>query len=410
MFFRKKLNSSKEAFIVLSLLLFFFSGQVSLTLYVDSSYLVETISNTPSLSAMKIWEDPENAVGSLYTMASLVTLLLLTIAPRALRRFGNYQWTLWGLVAHTILLLALGNFNSAWLIIPMFMLETAIVSTLYFNFDIFLERFSRDEDTGVIRGVMLTIGSIAWLLPPALAGYLIDSMGYSAVYLTGAAIVIPTIFLMMRYFSDFQDLQYDDGPILWPKELHEKHPDIANALTINFIMHAFYATMIIYAPLYFVGELGYSHKEWGLMLTMALAAFVIFPSPTGWLADRVLGEKELLVASFILMGITTLAIPYLAPLGVMTFALWALLLFVGRMGAATLETMIETYFFKKIDGRAAVEIGYFRRARPLAFIVAPLIATILLQTQVVAIPGLFAILGTLMLFSVYFPLRLHDTR
>jgi MFS family permease len=408
-FFKHSPESSKDAFILLSILLFFFSAQASLTIYIDALYLKDAILSTPAFADMKLWEDPERLVGMLYTFASLITLFALVSAPRTLRRFGNYRWTLAVLILHVLALLGLGLFDSAWFIIPLFVLEAALVSVLYFNFDVFLERYSKDENTGMIRGIMITIGSIAWLLPPFFSGMIIERWGFPLVYLTGAAIILPAIFIMMRYFSDFKDLVYDDAPLLMTKEDTRKHPNISRILWVNFFLQFFYAWMIIYAPIYFHDHIGISYAEFGLILTVALSAFVLFPSPLGWLADKVLGEKELLLCGFFLMGLTSLAIPFLSAASLALWW-WALLLFVGRTGASIVETMTETYFFKQIDGHNASLIGYFRRSRPMAFIVAPLIASLLLSFGVIELQSLFTILGFVMLAGMAFTLRIKDTR
>jgi hypothetical protein len=72
--------------------------------------------------------------------------------------------------------------------------------------------------------------------------------------------------------------------------------------------------------------------------------------------------------------------------------------------------MAEVYFFKQIDGHNASYIGSFRRTRPMAFIVAPLLATALLQFKAVDMGGLFILLGLIMLIALYFPIGLKDTR
>lgn len=409
-FFKRRTPlSARSAFIALSVLMFFFSAQVSLTIYIDSSYMKSTIEHTPSMMSMKLWNDPEHLVGGIYTLASLITLIALLYAPRILRRVGNYVWTRSLLLLHISLLLGLALFDSAWLIIPLFIVEAALTSVLYFNLDVFLERYSNDSQTGMIRGLFMVIGSVAWLLPPMLAGKLIDTSGFSIVYFTGALLMIPTVFIVMGFFNDFQDLAYDDAPLFLTKERSKAHPDINNILIANFFMHFFYAWMIIYTPLYLHDHLGYSYEDVGLMLTLALSAFVIFPYPAGVIADKWLGEKELLVGGFTLMAITSAILPLLGDMHA-SFALWALVLFIGRTGASTVETMAETYFFKKIDGHNAGLMGYFRRSRPMAFIAAPILASVLLEMGSVSISGLFTILAGIMIIAIYFPLRLVDTK
>ena len=400
--------SAKMAFVVLSVLMFFFSAQVSLTIYIDSSYLSSAIANTPSMAASQLWNNPEHMVGTLYTFASLITLLALLYAPRILRRVGNYHWTLSALILHVLLLLGLAMSNTGWFVIPLFMVETALIAVLYFNFDVFLERYSTDAQTGRIRGLFMVISSTAWLFPPFFAGMILEKFGFQQVYLLGAAVVLPTIFLMIRYFSNFQDLAYDDAPLFMTKENRAKHPDTRYILTANFFLQFFFAWMIIYAPLYFHNYLGVSYETFGIILMIALSAFVIFPYPAGWLADKFLGEKELLVGGFLLMAATSASIPLLGKeAGIIA---WALLLFVGRMGASTVETMTETYFFKHIDGRSAGLIGYFRRSRPLAFIAAPITASVLIGLEMINMETLFYLLAGIMILAIYFPLQLKDTK
>jgi MFS family permease len=406
--FKRPVASARGAFIVLSILMFFFSAQVSLTIYVDSSFLKDTIAHTPSLMTMGIWGDPEDMVGAVYTFASLITILGLLYAPRILRRVGNYRWTLGLFMLQTLLLLSLALVRNGWLIIPIFVVESALVSILYFNFDIFLERYSSDEHTGVIRGLFITISSIAWLLPPMIAGNIIDNSGYGLVYLSAAVILLPIILLLRYSMSNFQDLSYKDVPLLPSPDIIAANPNVWRGMACGFFLQFFYAWMIIYTPLLLHDHLAFSWSEIGFMLTLALTAFVIFPSPMGWLADKVMGEKELLILGFLFMGVASFMIPSLVSKGA-SFTMWVIVLFVGRTGASTVEAMTEAYFFKQIDGHDAGLIGYFRRMRPLAFIAAPLLASFLLQFSWFTLTDLFSALGIVMFLAIYFPLRLKDT-
>lgn len=402
-------NPARHAFIVLSTLMFFFSAQVSLTIYIDSSFLKSAVAETPSLAKTVLWSNPENMVGVLYTFAALVTFLLLLWAPKILARCGNYRATLTILVAHILLLLGLAIFETAWLIIPMFIVEIALISTLYFNFDIFLERYSKDQNTGLVRGLFLAIGSLAWMIPPTFAGKIVETSGYAKVYFTGALLVMPMVFLLVRYLHDFKDMSYDTGNIaISQKEVHE-NPNIWSILATNFFLHFFYAWMVIYAPIYLHEHLGFSWPDIGLLLTIALSAFVIFPTITGWIADRWLGEKELLAAGFLMMAATSAILPFL-PDAASGFWIWALVLFLGRTGAATVESMNEAYFFKQVDGRNATLIGYFRRSRPTALIAAPLIASALLTFDIVTIRELFFVLAILMCYALRYAFAIKDTK
>lgn len=408
--FKKSIRSSRHAFIILSLLTFFFSAQVSLTIYINSSFLKDRIAHTDSFTLMKLWSDPEHVVGAVYTLASLLTILGLLYSPRILRKIGNYRWTLSLFLLHITLLLGLALFQSGWLIIPMFMIENMLISLIFYNFDIFLEHYSNNEHTGVIRGLYMTIGSIAWLLPPMIAGRIVEQSGYGLVYFLGAFLIIPVIILLIKYLSDFKDMEYDNAPLFPSRATIHKNPDIWYGLGSSFFLQFFYAWMVIYMPLLLHDHLHYDWGSIGLMMTFALSAFVIFPSPAGWLADKLIGEKELMVLGFLIMGVTSLMIPRLAHESAPAFALWALLLFAGRSGASLVDSMNEAYFFKQIDEHNAGLLGYYRRMNPLAMIVAAMCASILLEFGLLDITSLFYLLGVLMFLAIYFPLRLKDTK
>jgi hypothetical protein len=55
-------------------------------------------------------------------------------------------------------------------------------------------------------------------------------------------------------------------------------------------------------------------------------------------------------------------------------------------------------------------VGYFRRTRPLAYIIAPIIASILLESGKFSVSQLFYILAVVMIFAMYFVSRLQDTK
>jgi MFS family permease len=407
--FKNRVSPEWGALFVLSSLMFFFSAQVSLTIYIDSSFLNDTILRTPSLNNLALFKDPERIVGAIYMLASIMTIVGLFMAPRVLRRIGNYRATLFAFLAHMLMLLLLSATENGLFVIPLFVIEAALMSLLFFNLDIFLESYTKDEHTGVIRGIFLTVGSISWLLPPMLAGTIIENYGYSLAYFSGAIILIPALILLVVYMRNFKDLAYDDAPLLPSRSQLQQNPDVWHGLACTFFLQFFYAWMIIYAPIFLHDHVGFSWGDIGLMLTLALTPFVLLPSPLGWLADNVMGEKELLVLGFLLMAVTSFVIPHLA-LASSAFMTWVIVLFVGRCGAATVEAMAEIYFFKQIDGHNAGLMGYFRRMRPMAFIAAPLIASILFQFDWFSFEMLFSILGIIMLGALYFPMRLKDTR
>jgi hypothetical protein len=71
------------------------------------------------------------------------------------------------------------------------------------------------------------------------------------------------------------------------------------------------------------------------------------------------------------------------------------------------EIMNETYFFKKNPEDRPDIVSLFRMTRPLAYIIAPVIATALLQF--IDYKMLFVVLGFIMFLGIRYSLTLKDT-
>ena len=112
----------------------------------------------------------------------------------------------------------------------------------------------------------------------------------------------------------------------------------------------------------------------------------------------------MLIAGIVLMIIASIIFPILPP---QHFILWTLIILIGRIGASLMETMIESYFFKRCKDHDEL-ISVFRMAQPSAFIVGPLVGSIAL----VFIPFrfIFPILGIILAITLLYVIRLQDTK
>jgi len=163
--------------------------------------------------------------------------------------------------------------------------------------------------------------------------------------------------------------------------------------------------MVIYTPLYLHSHLGISWQSIGLIFTIMLLPFVIFERPAGLIADRRIGEQEMLIVGFAIMALATAAI---GAYGGSSLAAWTALLFLSRIGASIVEVMSDTYFFKKVAADRVNVISLFRTTRPLAMATAPAAATIILSTA--TIETIFFVLAGLLMLGVAASAALKDTK
>ncbi len=87
--------------------------------------------------------------------------------------------------------------------------------------------------------------------------------------------------------------------------------------------------------------------------------------------------------------------------------LWTVALFASRIGAALVEVMTDTYFFKSVGKRDTGLITIFRIARPAGIVAGALWGIVVLLYTSYA--GMFFTLGVISLWGIMQSLRIRDT-
>jgi MFS family permease len=369
---------------------FFTALHASLPNYFNSGFLSTFVS--------------EKTISLIYLLISLVTIIFLLSINTILRRIGNLRTSI------VLILLQIGIFygiitsENPSTIIILFILGMSVISLISLTIDIFLQKSTDIGHTGSIRGFYMTAVNMAWIFGPLLGGMLINGENYKGVYIGGFAILFPLLYLIHKNYGNFKDSHYVRLSTRETFIRILKSRDISKIFIINIILQTFYAWMTVYTPLYLHNHIGFNWAEISLIFTIMLIPFVLVEIPLGKIADKRLGEKEIMAIGFVIMGLATVCL-ILFPFK--NLIIWALMLFITRLGAAAAEIMIETYFFKKIDGKDPEMLSMFRITRPLSFFTAPVLTTIGLVY--VSEPYLFVLLGATCLLTVIPILRIRDT-
>ena len=370
---------------------FFYTLHAAIPVYVTSSFLSTLVA--------------EKYIGLIYTVASLLTIVALVLIPKLLRLVGDYFATVFFIILEIVAVIGIASARSSFVIIALFIVSSILVTLISFDFDLIVEGYSKNTSTGSIRGLYLTSANIAWVMAPVLAGIILAGAEYWRVFLVAGALFIPGLLIFAAKLEHFKDPLY--RTIHFKKTLTTvwKKRDLRFIFSISFLLQFFFTVMTIYIPLYLHEHVGFSWSELGPIFSVMLLPFLLIEAPLGRVADKLLGEKELLIAGFCVMALATSSIYFFTA---HSLALWAGILFLTRVGAAMVEVMTETYFFKKVDGGDAAIVGLNRTVRPFAGMIAPLVTTGLLAF--ISLPTLFLTLGGLMLFGVPCAAALKDTK
>jgi MFS family permease len=348
-------------------------------------------------------------VGLIVGLGAILTIVASIIFPRIIARFSLYTvgWVI--ALINIMASVILATTQSPLLIVVLFLVRYLGFIFLLIVLDVLLENISRDKVTGAIRTKYLTAINLAWLASPLIMGYLVGQNSYGRVYWFGAAVIsaLALIFIIAKRQLLSRSIKYHRPDIDLAKTCKQITGD-SNLLAVFcsvIALNIFYVIAVLYVPLYLNEVIGLSWQTLGVIFTIMLLPFVLIQMPAGWLADKYIGEKEMLMAGNVIMagaGVVVWLTTSNSPI------FWAALLFLSRVGAALAEAMQEVYFYKKVNAGDVGLINWFRQARNVGWLIGSLIAFVALNFA--NIPQLFLLVGTILIFNTFQLISLKDTK
>ena len=333
-----------------------------------------------------------------YAIGSIASILALLIAPHILKRMGGYKFLLLVVGLNALTVLSFVWAQQTWIIATAFIVGFALNMLIVFSLDELLKIFSKSSGMGGARGAYLAWTNLAWIL--AQTAFIFTAMEgvFSFRIIYSFALLVMGIFFILVFLTlkNTADPKYDRIKSFKYVRSFLKNKNLHRAYGINLLLQVFFSIMVIYTPIYLSTYIGLSWGEIGIIFAIMLTPFSILPFMEGAYADKV-GERKMLMLGFFIAGIATLALFFIQSSEVWV---WALALFITRIGAATIETMSDAYFFKHIQPENEEYVGVYRSAPGLAYIIGPLTA-VTLFAFVPSFNFIFPVLGAVMLYGIY---------
>lgn len=364
-------------------------GLVSSSLmYVTSDYIQESAG--------------EGAVGIFYVIAYLAVFVLLLYFHKIVRSFGKIRVFLMIQFLKILILSALSivpaQFPGAVLILG-YMVFSYMT---WVEMDSILETFSIDRMSGRIRGVYLFFSNLGYFSGPFIATRLLGDFGFFSVFIFT---MILSMMLFVFTLIKFRNIKEEIREFPAPRKLFKKvfaNKDVFNIYLVSIALEIFFALAVVYLPLHLL-SLGLDWSQVGVVIAFSMIPFLVLQYPAGLLADKKLGEKELLFIATVLTGISAMMIYFIDSSSVV---FWSLIMLLIRIGPAIMEILRDSYFYKKIDGTDLDMIDFFRTAGPVGIISGTLIATFSLLFFPMKM--IFLLSGLLIMLGMFPIIKLHD--
>lgn len=345
----------------------------------------------------------EGMVGGFYFVAFAVVLWLLMHLQPLVHGIGSVRLLallLSGLIASSFYL-SLGS--PSWIGAAVLLGYLVCNNLVWSVLDVLLEDFSTDQVSGRVRGFYLTILNLGLLLAPILSTKTLSAAGYPGVFTVlafGYALVLLIALIGLRGHKTAHLPRIAFGETL-RKVVKQKNLLLIYA--VSWTLEFFYVVMIIYTPILLLAQ-GFEWSAIGIIFTVMLIPFVVLQYPLGILADKRFGEKELLFVALVIMGVATTVVGFTRSTDIV---FWAGLLFVTRLGAAAIEVLRDSYFYKQIVPGDTDIVAFFRTARPTANIFGAGVS--LLFLAFFSVHSLFYLVGAIALAVCFAVLQLDDT-
>jgi MFS family permease len=364
----------------------------ALPAYVQSNFLNQFI----SLETLSLF----------FIAANAITVFCIISFPKLIKKLSNFFLTRVVLVLYGLALLSLTMTNNPAMALFSIILFTVSSNLLWINMDVLVETFSENASTGQIRTIYFTFINLGWIISPSLSSQLINLGDYQLTFFLAALLAIPVFFILAQQKNHLKkEVKYHREDIRAALKMTWKNKNLRGIFFIALLLQIFYNTAVVYLPIYLHQSLGIAWSELGLMFSIMLIPFLIFEIPAGIIADKYIGEKEILFLGFLILVVSLFLFFYVKTSG---FWLWAGILFLSRIGASLIEAMRETHFFKLVDAKDIGYINIFRTTSPLGYIIGPVLAIIILAF--LPINYIFLGIAILTMSSFYFIYSIEDTK
>jgi len=377
---KEHLNRKKTK--IIGFISFFLGFSQAVLIYVMSTYFKEA-------------SGTEN-VGGFYFVAYFILLLILLNLHKLTRALGKTSVFLLILALKLVSLIFLANSHpSSWGIFIL-MLYVIFSGLEWVSLDTILESFSCDKESGRIRGKHLTILNAGFLLGPFVSTRLLERFNFSGIFVFLLVFNILVFFYALIKLRDTNDRPQLNISVLDLLKKVYKRKNVLAIYYISFVLEFFFALMIIYMPIYLL-DLGLNWNQIGIIFSVMLLPFVFLQYPMGFLADKKRGEKNLLIFALLIMAISSVIV-YLT--NSPSVLIWSFVMLGTRIGAAMVEILRDSYFYKRIDGDDVDLIGFFRTAMPIGYILAASFSFGIMLF--LPLPAMFILLA-LVVFSALIP-------
>jgi MFS family permease len=341
-------------------------------------------------------------------VGSILALIASINIARSVKKFHTYGFTFGVALAEIVIITLFGRTENIYLLPVLFIIHFVLQVLLNISLNIFIENFTMHAKVGSVRGLFLAVFNLAVLVAPFIGGAILRyTSSFATLYAVAASMLIPYLFFLHKYLKHIKEPAYHQVNLFGAAKEAFRNKNLRAAIIGELVVNSFYATMVIYSPLY-LAAIGIPLSTYMMViLPFALIPLVVLPYELGYLADKKFGEKEMLIIGLLILVVTTFLFVVITT---NELWVWMLLLIVSRIGASFVETMSFTYYFKKVGAEDPSLTALFINMQGVGMLIVGTVGVIVAPFLTDRPQLMFIILGCAILWSISYVLPMKDTR
>lgn len=394
LFFSKIYKSKKnKSLLILYIAGIFLAISSAIPAYINSSFIENSVSI--------------RYVGLFFVIANTITFFSMFFFPSMIRKLGNLFSTKIVIIVNILSMGVLMTNPRPIYLFVFFVLMWMSSNLVWINMDIFVESFTKNINTGKTRAIYFTFMNLGWIFSPFIASRLVvGDNNYNFVYLASILILFVFYIIIVSHQKIIsKKVNFASAKIKATLADFWKNASLRGVYFVSFFLNLFFNSAVVFVPIYLHINLGFEWSTLGIMFSIMLIPFILVEIPAGIIADKYLGEKEMIFGGLLILTISLFLFFFVKSTSPFV---WGALLFFSRIGAALVEEMRESRFFKIVNAKHVGHINFLRTSYPLGYLVGSGLGVLVLSFY--PVQYLFLFLGIIFLFSFYFVYIIKDSK
>ncbi len=279
-------------------------------------------------------------VTGLFTFVGIIASLILV---PVIEKDGKSKIFIVSLIIFILTYLLFSVVSTFWLVILLGIIMAVTSSAKIISLGIIVRDNSKEKNASKNLGIIYTFFNIAWLLGPLIAGFVAEKYGLGKVFITAAGIILLSLILFNSFkIKDNRTSKKVDYNLIKLVIDFLKNKDRLKTYFLSGGITFWNTLVYIFIPIYIVQSSG-TDLIVGYFLAAIILPLISLDYYFGKLAGKI-GFRKVFFRGYLILTIAALMCFFISNL---YFIL--VIIFLGGIGLAMLESTTESYFFDIVN-------------------------------------------------------------